>query len=104
MRAEVGAARFQDSYAVRCDVAIEDEDCRDCVGRKATARGFEALRAEPNGFLVHHLNHSVTLSMSTSSPEEFDSNGLRAELRNGAGRSKPKARRFEQWDCRSCDW
>ena len=30
--------------------------------RKATARGFEPLRAEPNGFLVHHLNHSVTLS------------------------------------------
>ena len=30
----------------------------------ATARGFEPLRAEPNGFLVHHLNHSVTLSMS----------------------------------------
>ena len=29
---------------------------------KSTARGFEPLRAEPNGFLVHHLNHSVTLS------------------------------------------
>ena len=29
----------------------------------ATARGFEPLRAEPNGFLVHHLNHSVTLSV-----------------------------------------
>ena len=29
----------------------------------ATARGFEPLRAEPNGFLVHHLNHSVTLSL-----------------------------------------
>ena len=28
----------------------------------ATARGFEPLRAEPNGFLVHHLSHSVTLS------------------------------------------
>ena len=28
-----------------------------------TARGFEPLRAEPNGFLVHHLNHSVTLSL-----------------------------------------
>ena len=27
-----------------------------------TARGFEPLRAKPNGFLVHHLNHSVTLS------------------------------------------
>ena len=30
---------------------------------KSTARGFEPLRAEPNGFLVHHLSHSVTLSM-----------------------------------------
>ena len=30
--------------------------------QKPTARGFEPLRAEPNGFLVHHLNHSVTLS------------------------------------------
>ena len=26
-----------------------------------TARRFEPLRAEPNGFLVHHLNHSVLL-------------------------------------------
>jgi hypothetical protein len=32
---------------------------------QATARGFEPLRAEPNGFLVHHLNHSVTLSART---------------------------------------
>ena len=32
---------------------------------KATAREFEPLRAEPNGFLVHHLNHSVTLSLSS---------------------------------------
>ena len=29
---------------------------------KTTARGFEPLRAEPNGFLVHHLSHSVTVS------------------------------------------
>ena len=29
---------------------------------ESTARGFEPLRAEPNGFLVHHLSHSVTLS------------------------------------------
>jgi hypothetical protein len=26
-------------------------------------KGFEPLRAEPNGFLVHHLNHLVTLSL-----------------------------------------
>ena len=28
----------------------------------STPRGFEPLRAEPNGFLVHHLSHSVTVS------------------------------------------
>ena len=37
-------------------------NCRFVCGNKATARGFEPLRAEPNGFRVHHLNHSVTLS------------------------------------------
>ena len=36
-----------------------------CELQKATARGFEPLRAEPNGFLVHHLNHSVTLSCAS---------------------------------------
>ena len=38
-----------------------------CTTRRqidATARGFEPLRAEPNGFRVHHLSHSVTLSCS----------------------------------------
>ena len=29
---------------------------------ESTPRGFEPLRAEPNGFLVHHLSHSVTVS------------------------------------------
>ena len=29
---------------------------------------FEALRAEPNGLLVHRLNHSVTLSGRVGSP------------------------------------
>ena len=28
----------------------------------ATPRGFKPLRAEPSGFLVHHLSHSVTVS------------------------------------------
>ena len=32
---------------------------------KTTPRGFEPLWAEPNGFLVHHLNHSVTVSLMT---------------------------------------
>ena len=35
----------------------------------STPRGFEPLRAEPNEFLFHHLNHSVTVS---SSAESFD--------------------------------
>ena len=30
--------------------------------RATTAKGFEPSRAEPNGFLVHLLNHSDTLS------------------------------------------
>ena len=30
---------------------------------KTTPRGFEALRAEPNGFLVHLLDRSDTVSM-----------------------------------------
>ena len=33
---------------------------------KKLPEGFEPLRAEPNGFLVHHLNHSVTLSCERS--------------------------------------
>ena len=33
---------------------------------KATPRGFEPLRAEPNGFLVHLLNHSDTVSWTLS--------------------------------------
>jgi hypothetical protein len=33
-----------------------------CRRRARTARGFEPLRAEPNGFLVHLLNHSDALS------------------------------------------
>ena len=40
-------------------------DGHECAGGKGTtARGFEPLRAEPNGFRAHHLDHSVTLSMS----------------------------------------
>ena len=33
-------------------------------GDTSTPRGFEPLRAEPNGFLVHHLSHSVTVSLN----------------------------------------
>ena len=34
-----------------------------------TPRGFEPLRAEPNGFLVHLLNHSDTVSMQVEGNE-----------------------------------
>ena len=32
------------------------------IAQKTTPAGFEPARAEPNGFLVHLLNHSDTLS------------------------------------------
>ena len=36
---------------------------------KTTPRGFEPLRAEPNGFLVHLLNHSDTVSLQITTFE-----------------------------------
>jgi hypothetical protein len=36
--------------------------CNTANGTRTTARGFEPLRAEPNEFRVHLLNHSDTLS------------------------------------------
>ena len=36
--------------------------------RETTPRGFEPLRAEPNGFLVHLLNHSDTVSCWSRRP------------------------------------
>ena len=36
-----------------------------------TARGFEPLRAEPNGFLVHLLNHSDTLSLEAHNQQTW---------------------------------
>ena len=44
------------------------------MGHDPTARGFEPLRAEPNGFLVHHLNHSVTLSCAARNKTEIFNN------------------------------
>ena len=32
--------------------------------QKTTPVGFEPTRAEPNGFLVHRLNHSATVSLN----------------------------------------
>ena len=39
---------------------------RDRRKEKATPVGFEPTRAEPNGFLVHRLNHSATVSMQNA--------------------------------------
>ena len=33
------------------------------ISEKSTPKGFEPSRAEPNGFLVHLLNHSDTVSV-----------------------------------------
>ena len=33
------------------------------VEKLAQSAGFEPARAEPNGFLVHRLNHSATTAM-----------------------------------------
>ena len=35
-------------------------------GKNATPKGFEISRAEPNGFRVHLLNHSDTVSVRNS--------------------------------------
>ena len=48
--------------------------------RTATARRFEPLRAEPNGFLVHHLNHSVTLSRNCIRKNKFGTNANRQNI------------------------
>ena len=32
---------------------------------QSTPKGCEPLRAKPNGFLVHHRSHSVTVSMKS---------------------------------------
>ena len=51
-------------WSSRLHAEAHDISCiaRYLLGAEPKARGFEPLRAEPNGFLVHHLNHSVTLS------------------------------------------
>jgi hypothetical protein len=47
---------------------LSDEDFSTQWGadqQKAAARGLEPRRAEPNGCLVHHNSHSVTLSLES---------------------------------------
>ena len=57
--------RHPPSRGARCLGRRRTAQLPRCIGvsLEATARGFESLRAEPNGFLVHHLGHSVTLSL-----------------------------------------
>ena len=54
---------------------------------KTTAAGFEPARAEPIGFQVQHLNHSVTLSYAQTHGA-ISENLSNASLRNGIKRSR----------------
>ena len=56
--------------------------------RNATPRGFEPLRAEPNGFRVHLLNRSDTVSCPLVTP--VYANGFKT-LWSEAGRQRPGA-------------
>ena len=47
----------------RVDVCSVEEKLGALAWEKATARGFEPLRAEPNGFQVHLLSRSDTVSL-----------------------------------------
>ena len=64
---------------------------------KTTARGFEPLRAEPNGFRVHLLNRSDTLShgsflhrVNLASIDANDNKLRRRELNPGLPRDRRK--------------
>ena len=35
------------------------------IEKRSQSAGFEPARAEPNGFLVHRLNHSATTAMTS---------------------------------------
>ena len=48
---------------LRCQPKHRQDTWQMC---NATPKGFEPLRAEPNGFLVHLLSHSDTVSCSKS--------------------------------------
>ena len=41
-----------------------------------TPRGFQPLRAEPNGFRVHLLNHSDTVALTATLCNDIHANGL----------------------------
>ena len=61
---------------------------RESNRKPATARGFEPLRAEPNGFLVHHLSHSVTLS--TRPTQQKDEQSDTPHIGTEIGTQRPK--------------
>ena len=53
-------------FGNRSQIESVEEHCRFQIKcEKATPRGFEPLRAEPNGFRVHLLNRSDTVSVAT---------------------------------------
>ena len=51
-----------------CQVFPLHVGVRSALRGKATPRGFEPLRAEPNGFRVHLLNRSDTVSVANVAP------------------------------------
>jgi hypothetical protein len=60
---------------------------------KATPRGFEPLRAEPNGFLAHLLSHSDKVSCHVTMPPMLtQSLYCREVARNLLGCPRPSAR------------
>ena len=72
---------------------------RTCIGlrrkpcalvQQATPRGFEPLRAEPNGFLVHLLSRSDTVSLT----RERSPCNIRASARMVAARRPERLRRW----------
>ena len=58
----VAATVEEEGRAIACATALTGSKC----GNKTTPRGFEPLRAEPNGFRVHLLSRSDTVSCDGS--------------------------------------
>ena len=84
---------LQTSFLIRRDFAGR----RAGMQTKTTARGFEPLRAEPNGFRVHLLNRSDTLShgsflhrVNLASIDANDNKLRRRELNPGLPRDRRK--------------
>ena len=67
---------------------------------KTTARGFEPLRAEPNGFRVHLLNRSDTVSVTLQMPYTYS---VRKKKAGGSGcQGKAPARQHAFARSRRC--